>query len=727
MLNTHTPDELGERFRTLIETLPDAIFFKDGEGRWRIVNSSGLRLFGLFDKAWEGCTDRELGACFPELAEYFEACHQNDELAWAKGNRHEAIEHIPDPASGERLTFEVTKIPLFHPDGVRRGLVAVGRNITARRKAEESAGRLQKSLRHLSEIAAFSHLPLADQLRKALSVGAAHFGLELGIISEISGDRYLVVSQISPPGVLQDGQTFPFGDTYCSITVKEQRVVGISHMGASVYMGHPCYQAFRLEAYIGAPVLVAGEIVGTVNFSSPNAYCRRFDDGDMEFMLLLSRWVGSAIERDQIQQRLKDREQEGRTILEKEPECVKLLAPDGQLLQINHAGLDMLQVASYEEARDIGLINFVRPEYRHAFSVLHQKVFNGEEAALEFQLIGKRGRPLWLETHAAPLCNDAGEVTALIAVTRDITNRKEAEERLRKSEHRYRTLFDNMLEGVAQCRMVYEDGRAVDFVYESVNPAFGKLTGLTQIVGRKISEIIPGIQKANPELFEIYGRVAQTGIAEQFETYVAVLKIWFAISVYSSEPGTFVAVFNNVTARKQAEETARHLAYFDSLTDLPNRRMLEDRLDQGLINARRYHRSLAVMFMDLDNFKNVNDTHGHHVGDQLLQVVADRLKRCIRAGDTVGRSGGDEFIIVLPEISNPEDAEIVAKKIIAAVDAPITIGGACLHVGASIGVAVYPVSGTDDAPELMKKADQAMYQAKQAGRNRYQLHGAALN
>jgi diguanylate cyclase (GGDEF)-like protein len=272
--------------------------------------------------------------------------------------------------------------------------------------------------------------------------------------------------------------------------------------------------------------------------------------------------------------------------------------------------------------------------------------------------------------------------------------------------------------------MVYEDGQPVDFVYLSANPAFERLTGLSGMVGRRSAEVIPGLLTGNPELLAAYDRVTRSGHPEQFETYIQAQGYWLAVSVYRSEPGCFVAILQNISDRKRAEATAYHLAYFDGLTDLPNRRMLEDRLNRGLVQARRYSRALAVMFMDLDHFKNVNDTLGHHVGDELLKVVAGRLATCVRAGDTVARSGGDEFIIVLSEITAPEDAAIVARKLIASISVPVPVAGLELQVGASIGIAVYPVAGTDDAQELMRKADQAMYEAKKGGRNRYQIYSA---
>lgn len=180
----------------------------------------------------------------------------------------------------------------------------------------------------------------------------------------------------------------------------------------------------------------------------------------------------------------------------------------------------------------------------------------------------------------------------------------------------------------------------------------------------------------------------------------------------------------DITDLKHAEEQARQLAYFDSLTNLPNRRMLLDRLNHGLFQARRFERPLAIMFLDLDRFKEVNDTLGHDVGDSLLVQLAGRLSTCVRGGDTVARTGGDEFVIVLPEIADSQAVKVVAEKILQAIRQPVRIADHRLDVTVSIGIAVHDANAADDATELMKKADIAMYAAKQAGRNGYRLFEA---
>ncbi|MBA3032841.1 MAG: diguanylate cyclase [Gammaproteobacteria bacterium] len=193
------------------------------------------------------------------------------------------------------------------------------------------------------------------------------------------------------------------------------------------------------------------------------------------------------------------------------------------------------------------------------------------------------------------------------------------------------------------------------------------------------------------------------------------------------ETGATVGIVEStrdITERMLAEEKIRQLAYYDTLTDLPNRRLLQDRISLALAQAKRHHRSMAIMFLDLDRFKQINDTLGHAIGDELLKQIAQRLVSCVRQGDTVARTGGDEFIVVLTEITHPDDAARVAQKILAACAKPVDVAGQALSVTISIGIALHPVDSSDELDELMRKADVAMYRTKETGRNGYRFFEA---
>ena len=182
----------------------------------------------------------------------------------------------------------------------------------------------------------------------------------------------------------------------------------------------------------------------------------------------------------------------------------------------------------------------------------------------------------------------------------------------------------------------------------------------------------------------------------------------------------YIGLFSDISQRKAAEAHIEYLAHYDSLTNLPNRALFADRLKHALVTGSRNQKKTALLFLDLDKFKAVNDSMGHLAGDLLLQSVAERLKSCVRVSDTICRQGGDEFMILLAEIGGAEDAEMVARKIVAAMAEPHQIGNRALTITFSIGISVCPDDATDDEM-MIKNADDAMYVAKESGRNNYKF------
>lgn len=185
-------------------------------------------------------------------------------------------------------------------------------------------------------------------------------------------------------------------------------------------------------------------------------------------------------------------------------------------------------------------------------------------------------------------------------------------------------------------------------------------------------------------------------------------------------------ILGNALARKRSETLITYMAYHDTLTDLPNRNLFRDRLQMAVMHAKRNKHIIAVIILDLDNFKTINDTLGHHMGDLLLKAVAERLKRCVRENDTIARTGGDEFTIVLPEIAHPINAAIVANKILNALSKPFWLDGHEIHTSISIGISLYPLDA-EEAETLVKNADIAMYQSKEQGKNTYRFYKSDMN
>ncbi len=563
-----------------------------------------------------------------------------------------------------------------------------------------------------------------------------------------------------------------------------------------------------------------------------------------------------------------------------------------------------------------------------------------------------------------------------VTITDNITERKQAELALRASEATYRSLFDNMLNGVAHCRMIFRDGVPADYEYIAVNHGFENLTGLKDVIGRKISEVIPGYCEDNPESLEIFGKVAQTGKPARWEHHLAALGKWFTFSIYSPAPGEFVVLTDDITERKQSEavlkkseqalleaqeisgfgnydydivndswssspvmnrifgidenytrtatgwgeiihpllrqdmlaylrdiieqhqafdkeyriirqndgierwvhglgkatydsdgmplqltgtiqditerrqtedalrqaatvfesshdgvtitdlngrmlavnraflkitgyaeaevlgknpsilhsgrqkkdfyqnmwasikaegfwqgeiwnrrkngetypewltisavhneqgETTRyvgvfsdlsqlkqsetqleHLAHYDPLTNLPNRLLLQSHLSHALAQAQRHHGQVGLLYLDLDRFKNINDSLGYPIGDELLVALTKRLAMRMRSEDMLARLGGDEFLLVLEHIASPEDAANMARAMIELLDHPFVLSGEKeVYIGASIGISVSPDDG-NNADELIQHADAAMHLAKKQGRNTYRFYTDSL-
>jgi diguanylate cyclase (GGDEF)-like protein len=186
----------------------------------------------------------------------------------------------------------------------------------------------------------------------------------------------------------------------------------------------------------------------------------------------------------------------------------------------------------------------------------------------------------------------------------------------------------------------------------------------------------------------------------------------------------YVAMFSDITPLKEHEQQLEFIAHYDALTHLPNRTLLADRLHQAMAQSQRRGLMLAVVFIDLDGFKAINDHYGHEVGDQVLIGVAERMKRCLREIDTCARLGGDEFVALLVDLHNSESSYDMLTRLLAAAARPIQIDELTVQISASIGVSFYPQPETIDAEELLRQADQAMYQAKQTGKNRYRIFDA---
>ncbi len=317
---------------------------------------------------------------------------------------------------------------------------------------------------------------------------------------------------------------------------------------------------------------------------------------------------------------------------------------------------------------------------------------------------------------------DAGGQRFIMGSAIDISERRRAEAALRQAA----TVFESTAEGV-----LITDSKG-DIL--AVNRAFSTMTGYSEreVLGRN-PRMLRSTRHGRRFFSRMWRSLRETG-HWQGEIWNAKkngdeFPVWLTASrvdtASSSEPATYVALMSDISAVKRSEQQLQHMAHHDSLTGLPNRLLLDARLEHAIERARRDGSRVAVLFLDADRFKNVNDSHGHPAGDELLRELAQRLRDGVREEDTVARIGGDEFVVVLEGVAERSFAALVSEKLIGAISGTVELEPGSVALTASIGIALYPDDGTDPTA-LLKNADAAMYRAKEDGRNQYQFYNRAM-
>lgn len=349
------------------------------------------------------------------------------------------------------------------------------------------------------------------------------------------------------------------------------------------------------------------------------------------------------------------------------------------------------------------------------------KVINSHKNRMAEEIIESQGQRTWVETFKSPVIHE-GELIGTVGFSRDISERKDAEERQRKAE----AIFNSASEGI-----LLSDSHAT---VRMINPAFSEITGYSEaeILGQNASILSSGrhdisfykamYKTLDEEGFwqgEIWNRKKNGELYIQWQTVVALRNDLGDIDEY-------LAIFSDITRRKAAEDEIKFRANYDQLTGLPNRTLLSELLTKMLQQSHREAKQSAVMFLDLDHFKRINDTLGHAIGDLLLQKVANILQTTVRESDVVARLGGDEFIVLLSDASTAGAIRTVAEKIIQNLNEPLEIEQHQVHTCTSIGIAVYPEDGLDEA-DLLSNADLAMYKAKESGRGQYRFFNSNMS
>jgi len=475
---------------------------------------------------------------------------------------------------------------------------------------------------------------------------------------------------------------------------------------------------FGLHSAYAFPIIAGGAVIGIMEFFSREV--RQPDELLLKAAHSIGTQVGEFIRRKEAEQALAKSEERYRDVFEASP--LPMWAwEDGSLriVAVNQAAIDHYGY-SREEFLGMPVSALWDPSNRHNYERHIRGRTQDQYLRLERRHRVREGRIIDVEVTARRMILDGRPVW--LTLVNDVSERKRAEAALLESEAQFRQLAGNIpqvfwIADTSMSRTLY------------VSPAAESMLGCP--LEEVLSDRRALIRAVHPQDRSRVHAARKTAAAGGYdETYRIVRPDgsvrWVRDRAFPVHDGAgnvhrIAGIAEDITERKEAEERLLHLAHYDVLTSLPNRVLFYDRLRQALAQARRNQWITGVMFMDVDRFKNINDTLGHAVGDQLLRQVSERLAGAVRAGDTVGRLGGDEFAIVLSNLGNADNARVVAQKIMSAFNEPFKLEGAEICVTTSIGITLYPEDSTDQ-DTLIKNADAAMYKAKEAGRNAYQFY-----
>ena len=414
-------------------------------------------------------------------------------------------------------------------------------------------------------------------------------------------------------------------------------------------------------------------------------------------------------------------EQRFKNFADSMPHILWSAEPDGSLDYVNKVYLDYTGV-TFDAAKQNWLNAVHVDDVGRCIAAWTEAISTGNRYSIEFRVIHiASGEYRWQAVTAKPVRDETGKILKWYGVATDIHERKIADEKANLIANRLNTTLENMSDGFIMMdeawRFTYINAMAERFLQQPRNELIGK------VVWNEFSKFV------GSKYYNDCHHAMTSKSAVESEYLSPILQRWLEIRIYPTEGGVSV-YFRDITARKKAESEILRLAFHDQLTGLPNRQLLLDRLLHAIPTNKRSGHVGAVMFIDLDNFKTLNDTHGHDNGDLLLQQLALRIKNNIREVDTVARFGGDEFVVLLEQLShNPmeaaTEAELIGEQILAVINQPCNLKG-CQHVStASIGITLLNDQATS-VEELLRQADMAMYRAKRSGRNNISFYDPGM-
>jgi diguanylate cyclase (GGDEF)-like protein/PAS domain S-box-containing protein len=562
--------------------------------------------------------------------------------------------------------------------------------------------------------------PFFDALAKFL---AQNLQMDYICIDRLEGDKLNATTlAVWHDGQFEDNLTYALRDTPCGDVVGQQ----VCCFPASVRQFFPndaALQELHAESYIGVTLWShTGQPIGLIAAIGRRELSNR-EVAEATLARVVVRASGE-LERLNAEAATYRSETRFRGVFEKSYAGIAVADATGTLLEVND---NLARMLEYERQELIGM-NIA--QFTHLDDLAVERVYLNEmragqrdEYRMNKRYLTRTGALIWVDLLVTVVRNLEGNAVNVIGLVVDIRERMKAEAKLQLAA----SVFSHAREGII---ITDVKGSIID-----INEAFTRITGYgrEEVLGQSPRILKSGRQdKAFYDVMwrdltehghwsgEIWNR-RQDG-----ETYAELLTI-SSVRDAAGVVQQYVGLFSDITAIKQHQSQLEHIAHFDALTSLPNRVLLADRLQQAMAQAQRREHHLAVVYLDLDGFKAINDRHGHDAGDQVLITLAQRMKQVLREGDSLARLGGDEFVAVLIDLEDQSSSRTMLTRLLAACAQSIQVGEHSLQVSASLGVTFYPQEQEIDADQLLRQADQAMYQAKLAGKSRYHMFDATLD
>ncbi|MDX1796382.1 MAG: EAL domain-containing protein [Hydrogenovibrio sp.] len=717
---------------TLIHTIPDLVWLKDINGVYLSCNPSFEAFFGAKESEIVGKTDYDF--VDKATADFF---RENDCRAMEADQPTENEEWLTFATNGYKGLFSTVKTPMKDENGNVIGVLGVARDISKRKADEQRLERLTKlysAMSHTNEAIVRSHHE--DELfTKVCEIAVQEGGMKMAWIGivDTSSHRVYPVSKFGENSEYLDGLEIAIDDDLTigqgptGIAIREDRPYWCQEFQKDPHTQawHQRAEKFGWQSSASVPLHQHGKVVGALNLYSD--VVNAFDEPTKNLLIEMATDISFALndfahkdERKRIEASRQEAFDRLKKLAGQLPGMIYQFrqTPDGKMsFPFVSDAIDSLFGVKPEEVKEEAskLFEKIHPDdLAEVIQSIEDSAKNLSNWYHDFRVISADGNIRWLSGNSMPQKEPDGSIL-WHGFTSDVTAHKQAEAQIELASK----VFEQSQEGI----MITDPDQKVLMV----NEAFTKISGYSseEVLG-KTPRILASGRHSKAFYEEIWQKINKEG-HWQGEIWNRrkngeIFPEWLSISCGHDEQGQvteYIGIFNDISQVKESEEKIQHLAHYDPLTELANREMLMDRLNGAIHNAERSKASLALLFIDLDNFKNVNDTLGHQVGDQLLIEVGQRVKSVLRAEDTLARQGGDEFIAVLPDTGETGAAH-VAEKVIQTISAELDLEPYSLFITPSIGIAIYPQDGLD-ADALLRNADTAMYQAKEDGRNAYRF------